>query len=85
MEELLLKMENERQEYLNKIYKVPMNTIRYYIDYWDRHILEDNRRKLYSWDLESGKYIAIDNTTDNCWVEEFDNEIDVLKWLGGKL
>lgn len=85
LEELLLKMESEREEYKNKIYKVPIKVINYYIDYWNRNILDDNRKKLYSYDIESGKYIAIDNTTNNCWTKQFENEIDTLNWLGVNL
>ena len=81
MEELLLKMELERDSYRRKIYKVPIKVINYYIDYWDRHILEDPRKLLYSYDNETGRYVAIDNTTNDCWVEDFKSEEDAIKWL----
>lgn len=79
--ENLLKIEEDRQKYKRKIYKVKANVLNYYIDYWTRHILEDDRDLLYGYDDETGKYIGIDNTTDNCWVEEFDSEVDCLYWL----
>lgn len=81
MEELLLKIEEERQKYKRKIHKVKPNVLNYYIDYWNRHILDDDRELLYGYDDESGSYIGIDNTTDNCWVEEFGSEEDCLNWL----
>lgn len=68
-----------------KIYKVSAGTLSKYIDYWTRHILEDKRELLYTFDADAWKYIAVDNTTGNCWVEEFNNEIDALKWLGGAI
>lgn len=83
--EKILEFDNIRQEQRRKIHKVKTNVLNYYIDYWNRHILDDPRELLYGYDEESGKYIGIDNTSNDCWVEEFDNEIDVLKWLGGNV
>lgn len=82
MEELLLKLSEER-DYLTSIHKVPMEIVTKYIDNWVNHTLEDKRERLYTYNVDIKKYIAIDNSTDNCWVEEFENEIDALKWLGG--
>lgn len=33
---------------------------------------------------DNNKYIAIDNTSNNCWVEEFALENDCINWLLGK-
>ncbi len=30
---------------------------------------------------KNNKYIAVDNTTSDCWVEEFCNSEDAIKWL----
>ena len=30
---------------------------------------------------DGNKYIAIDNSTNNCWVEEFSSEKEVQNWL----
>ena len=81
MLERILEFDNIRQEQRRKIHKVKTNVLNYYIDYWNRHILEDDRELLYGYDEESGKYIAIDNTSNNCWVEEFNSEQDCLNWL----
>lgn len=71
------------QEEKNHIYKVPMSTITWYINRWTRNILPDNRRKLlYSYDIECGKWVAIDNTTNECFMKDFINELDCLRWLG---
>ncbi|MBI9009997.1 MAG: hypothetical protein JEZ05_08190 [Tenericutes bacterium] len=33
---------------------------------------------------DGDKYIGVDNTTHNCWVEEFDTLEEVLKWINGE-
>jgi hypothetical protein len=30
---------------------------------------------------EHDKYIAVDNSDCDCWVEEFDSEADAIRWL----
>ena len=35
--------------------------------------------------MENGKYVAFDNSTNDCWVEEFTNEGIALSWLRGEL
>lgn len=53
-----------------------------YIDCWAKHkdlpIKDD---LLYC--KTDNKIIALDNSNGDCWVEEFDNEIDAKKWLLG--
>lgn len=72
----------EKQKY--DIYKVPMSTITWYVNRWSRNCLPNDKRKLlYSYDFESDRYFAIDNTTDNCYMKEFRDEIECLRWLGG--
>ena len=33
---------------------------------------------------EDGKYVGIDNQTGDAWTEEFDSEIDCIRWLTGE-
>ena len=80
----LLKTDEERNFYKKKIYKVGTNVLNYYIDYWCRNILQDDRELLYGYDEESGLYIGIDNTSNDCWVEEFDSEQSCIDWLKRK-
>lgn len=56
--------------------------INQYINNWNNKDENMKKDKLYCKGKE--KYIAIDNTTDNCWVEEFNSEHDVFNWLLGK-
>ncbi len=35
--------------------------------------------------VEDGKYVAFDNSTNDCWVEDFKNEQVALSWLRGEL
>lgn len=53
-----------------------------YSDSWlENKELPIEETKIYS--KFKDKYIGIDNSTGNCWVEEFENELDVKKWLLG--
>lgn len=80
--DLLMQEEDNKEKQKHDIYKVPMNTITWYVNCWSKNVLPDAKRKLlYSYDIESGKYFAIDNTTDNCYMKDFKNEKDCLKWL----
>lgn len=82
--EKLFKINDIREEQKTKIHKVGQNVINYYIDYWCRNILDDDRELLYGYDEESGIYIGIDNSNGECWVEEFDSENACINWLKGK-
>jgi hypothetical protein len=33
---------------------------------------------------EGDKYVAIDDTSGDCWVEEFDTKLKAIRWLEGK-
>lgn len=84
--DLLMQEEDNKEKQKHDIYKVPMNTITWYVNCWSKNVLPDAKRKLlYSYDIESGKYFAIDNTTDNCYMKDFKNEIECLKWLGADI
>lgn len=61
------------------IYKVKIKELSKYIEDWSTGLLNNDRDLLYAYD--NGKYIGVDNTTDNCWVEEFKTEKEVINWL----
>ncbi len=62
------------------IEKVSEKIVRKYIDNWvNKKELPTNEKLIYCYD--GNKYIAVDNTTDNCFVEEFDSEKDAFAWL----
>lgn len=64
--------------------KVPQTILDEYIDNWmDHKDLPIKEDKMYSNQIGSG-YIALDNSTNECYVEEFDTEEQVQKWLLGK-
>ena len=68
----------------DKFSKVPQAILDEYIDNWmDHKDLPINEDKMYSNQLGSG-YIAVDNSTNECYVEEFDTEEQAQKWLLGK-
>lgn len=35
----------------------------------------------YYQDKKTGKWVAFDNITCDCWIEEFDSEKEALKWI----
>lgn len=81
--DFLLWEEENKEEQEHKIYKVPMSTLTWYINRWTTNCLPDERRKLlYSYDIECGKWVGIDNITNDCFMKDFTNEIDCLRWLG---
>lgn len=82
---LLLEEDNNKEKQKYEIYKVPMTTITWYVNRWCRNTLPNDKRKLlYSYDFETGRYFAIDNTTDNCYMKEFKDEIECKNWLKGE-
>lgn len=34
--------------------------------------------------FENGVWVAVDNSTKDCWVEEFDDKQKAIDWLDGK-
>lgn len=69
--------------YINndKFTKVPQDILDKYIDnYLDNKELPVNESKIYSNKIGGG-YLAVDNSTGECYVEEFDTEKEVYKWL----
>lgn len=72
--------------YLNndQFSKIPPKILRMYIDNCIEHKdLPINEDKIYS-DEICGGYIAVDNSTGDCFVEEFKTERQVHEWLLGK-
>lgn len=51
------------------------------IEAWDASTAE--RGLFLQYPAEAGKYIACDNTTQDCWVEEFDTLPEAMDWLLG--
>lgn len=66
----------------SKVNRVSSEFLNEYIDCWtNRKTLPSNDNLLYC--KNGNKYVGVDNTTNDCWVEEFDSKRDVLKWLHG--
>ena len=76
---------NEYIDYWSKHNKLDLNNNfnDNYKDYWeyedkkDKFFLKEN----FLYCKNQDKYIAVDNSSNNCWVEEFDNEESAIKWL----
>ena len=66
----------------DRIKRVSKEFLNNYVDNWvEKKDLPSGATLIYCKDGE--KYIGVDNTTNDCWVEEFNNETDVRKWLAG--
>lgn len=85
--ETLYFRDNESEEFNlnnNKFCKVSKEIVDEYIDNWmDNKKLPIKENKIYCEMISSG-YLAIDNSTNECFVEEFDTEKQVHDWLLGK-
>lgn len=67
----------------DKFSLVNENTVKEYIENWTYKKEQSFKgNKLYC--QENSIYVAVDNSTDNCWVEEFKTEKDAQNWLLGK-
>lgn len=67
-----------------KISKVDAVIVDEYIDNWmDHKQLPTNDRKIYC-QMIAGGYLAVDNSRDECFVEEFDTEKEAQDWLFNK-
>lgn len=67
----------------DKISCVDSDVVNKYIDNWTNKKEQTfSGDKLYCSD--NNLYIGVDNSTGNCWVEEFNTEKEVQKWLLGK-
>lgn len=78
--------DNQSEEfYINdlRITKVSHELLTKYVDNWvDKKELPIKEELIYCED--KNKYIAVDNTSSDCFVEEFDNEKDTLKYLSNE-
>ena len=67
----------------DRICLVDEKVVKEYIDNWSNNKEQSfNGEKLYC--KENNKFVAIDNSTGNCWVEEFEGEREAQDWLLGK-
>lgn len=67
----------------NRICLVDEKVVKEYIDNWSNNKEQSfNGDKLYC--KENNKFVAIDNSTGDCWVEEFKTEKEAQDWLLGK-
>ena len=75
-----LKNDNKYNLNSEKIQKVDRNVISEYISCWDEgKPLPVDKDMIYTQD--GSLFIAIDNTNNECYVEEFDTEEEVLNWF----
>lgn len=75
-----LKDDNKYNLNSEKIQKVDRNVINEYISCYDEgKPLPVNKDMIYTQD--GNLFIAIDNTSNECYVEEFDTEEEVLNWF----
>lgn len=85
-DELQYNCDKESEEFYMddlKIVKVNQDIIDKYIDNWsDNKKLPTNDNLLYC-ESNENQFLAINNTTGDCWTEEFDNEESAIKWLLG--
>lgn len=71
--------EKEIDEF-NTITYVDESTLNKYVDNWVEHEkLPINDNLIYT--KAKNKYVAVDNTTGDCFTEEFDSEEDTINWL----
>lgn len=73
--------------YLNneRICKVSNEVVDLYIDNWLEHKkLPTTNNKIYC-KMNIGGYLAVDNSSGECYVEEFYHEMDALDWLSNKM
>lgn len=69
------------EKYQNRIYKVSRDELNKYINDWsDKQLAKDSYDLLYCKDTDYN-YIAIDNTSGDCYVEEFETESQAVFWL----
>ena len=67
-------------EYQNKIYKVTHEELTKYVNDWtDKSLNENHYDLLYCED--NGKFVAVDNSAGDCFVEEFQTEAQAVFWL----
>lgn len=66
-----------------KFSKLPNEIVDEYIDNWmDKKELPTKENRFYC-EMVAGGYLGVDNSSGECYVEEFDTEEQVHKWLSG--
>jgi len=78
--------DNESEEFYVDNYKyskLPREIVDKYIDNWmDKKKLPTKENRFYC-NMVAGGYLGVDNSSGECYVEEFDTEEQVQKWLSG--
>lgn len=75
----------KKQKYQTKIYKVSPEELKEYIDRWtEKKELNLDYSLLY---CQEGNfcYVAVDNSSGECFVEEFEKEAQAIYWLDTKI
>jgi len=67
-------------EYQNKIYKVTHKELAKYVNDWTNKNLNEKHYDLLYCE-ENGKFVAVDNRSGDCFVEEFLTEAQAVFWL----
>ena len=78
------KQKNIEDFYINglKVVFVSQEILSKYLNNWgDKKELPIDESLIFT--KEGNTYIGVDNSTGDCWTEDFDNEKDVIKWLIG--
>lgn len=71
----------EKHKYQTKIYKVSPEELNEYVDRWtDKKELNLDYSLLYC-QKENFCYVAVDNSSGECYVEEFETEAQAVYWL----
>ena len=66
----------------DRIKRVTREFLDNYVENWiEKKVLTSNGTLIYC--KNGKKYLGVDNTTNDCWIEEFNNEKEVRKWLSG--
>lgn len=66
--------------YQDEIERVTEHQIAEFIDKWDRD-KKNSPCVLLLAKIHKGLYVAVDNTTQDCWTEEFKKKKKAIKWL----
>lgn len=68
---------------MEKIVEISSQELENYIKKWNENKdIKFEQNKIYCED--NGTFIAVDNTTQNCWTEEFKTEKEAINWLANK-
>lgn len=65
---------------MKTICKVSQETIKLFLDLWQREHDLAGRVLIYS-ESDDGCFVAVDNSTGDCWTEDFRTEDEAINWL----